>query len=195
MTCQDYAEALLEGLPPPPEALAHGRQCPECRALASLHASAGALRRVEPPPAAPIAYAAILGEVHRRRRQRRRVAAVGVSAALALLAVLVTTRGHAPRSEEELASGGVAVEGAIQIVPQPSGDTHGKSQRIASLGGLVAEVGGYTRTHPGLEDETYRAFGGLSYWVRAPESAALEPEPFHTALAAFAVQRSPQAVE
>lgn len=203
MNCQDYAAALLGGETPPAEALVHGRECPRCRSLSGLHASAHALRLAEPPASAPISYQAILGEVRRRQTRRRRVAGVGAVAALTLVAVFLSTRASLPRSapEEAPLAGGVAVEGSAQIVQPSSDSAHDSRQEevavreATSSGDLLAEVEGYTHSSPGLEDAVYRPFGALPFWVHPAESLALESYPFQTALAAVAVSRSPRAVE
>ena len=198
MSCHDFAAALLDERMAPPAGLQeHVAHCPECRALAGLHASASALRMVEPAAPAPITTEAILGEVRRRQRRRRQGAVLGAAAAVGLLLLLLPGRVRLPDTGgDSAASAGVAVEGSARILPESSSPSEAPvGQEVASLGELLAEVRGYTRTRPAFADTVYRPFGRLASWVRPPESTALDAEPFQTALAAFALSRSPAVVE
>jgi hypothetical protein len=167
MSCREMSAAIVdEALARPAGFEAHLARCPECGALARLHASASALRLPGPPALAPIPRPAVVGEV-RRRRHRRRVAAGGVvSFALATLVLLAL-----PRSGPEPLPLPVAAEGALREEGEP-----------ASLGLLLDEVEAYTRANPAVEDENYAAFGALALWVRPPDTTALNTRPFRTAL-------------
>jgi hypothetical protein len=164
MRCHEAAEALVdESLPRPAGLQAHLERCLECRALAGLHASASRLRLPGPPPSAPIPREAILGEVRRRQRRRRVVASTAATAALAALVLLVLPRFEPP-------------------APVAPGAPAAVAEEPASLGLLMGEVYGYTRSNPAVEDAAYRSFGTLAAWVRPPESTALEAPPFRTVL-------------
>ncbi len=166
MSCHDVAEALVdERLPRPPGLQAHLERCPECRALARLHASATLLGLPEPPPPAPISREAIFGVVRRRRRRRRIVVGTAATCALAALVLFAWPRlappvplGDAPLS---------GVEHPVLVV-QPERST---ASEPASLGLLMAEVYGYTRGNPSVEDALYRPFGTLALWVRPPDAS------------------------
>ena len=186
MSCHDVAAALVdEHLPPPPGMRAHLEHCSECQGLARLHASARALQLPEPPSPAAFPPEAIRGVVRRRQRRRQWAASAGATAAVALLAVLVST-GPEPRAtleDEDTPVMGGPLEGSLQRPPERT------RTQLLSLDALLDEVDGYTRTRPSVEDSTYRAFGSLATWVRPPESTALEAEPFQTVLVAFHVSQ------
>ena len=190
MSCQDISEALVdETLPRPPGFQSHLDSCPECRALARLHASATSLRLPGPPAPAAIPREAILGEVRRRQHRRRLVAGASVTAAVAALVLLVSPRVRTPVPIDVEPVGGGSTELSMAVESSGQPGQYPESD-VVSLGELFDEVYGYTRTDPSLEDETYRPFGALAAWVRPPDSTALDAEPFQTALVAFHVPES-----
>jgi hypothetical protein len=162
MSCHDVAEALVdERLPRPPGWQAHLERCPECRALARLHAAAHALRLPEPPVADVIPRDSILGVVRRRQHRRRLVASTAATCGIAALVLLVTPR---PRPS------GPGDEASFAPVEQTVQRVRPESSEPASLGLLLSEVHGYTRTRPSIEDDMYRPFGALALWVRPPDA-------------------------
>lgn len=193
MSCQDVAAALVdETLPRPPGFQSHLDSCPECRALARLHASATSLRLPGPPAPAAIPREAILGEVRRRQHRRRLAASATATAAVAALVLLVSPRVRAPVPIDVEPVGGSSPELSLSVESPGQLEHSGQpvpfqEAEVASLGELFDEVYGYTRTAPSVEDETYRPFGALAAWVRPPDSTALDAEPFQTALVAFHV--------
>ncbi len=198
MNCQHFAAALVdEHLAPPPGLQAHLSRCPECAALARLHASATALRLAEPPLPAPLEAGAIYAEVGRRRRRRQRGAGLAATAALALLALTVSTWREVPVPlPEAVSEGGVAVEGSAQVVRTGAETSAGGGEEAApSLAVLFHQVDTYTRTQPVREDAVYAPFGALAAWVRPPDATALDAAPFATALAAFYPSQSRLTVE
>jgi hypothetical protein len=179
MSCDDVAAVIVdEGLPRPAEFQAHLEQCPRCRELARLHASASMLRLPGPPPLAPVPRQSILGEVRRRQQRRRAVAGATVVGAVATLVFFVIPR-QAPTvpvmdtSPESVASGTVEPE---MVAPETMA-------MLSSLALLLEEVEGYTQRDLTFDDETYAPFGALPLWVRPPEPIALNDRPFRTALA------------
>jgi len=174
MSCHDVAAALVdESLPRPPDLKAHLEHCAECRTLAALHASASRLSLAEPSAVALLSPETILGEVRRRQHRRRAVAGVATTAALATLMVLALPR--APSLSVE--TSGPAAPGELAATVSQAGETG-----PASVGLLLGEVYGYTRTNPAVEDTMYGAFGSLAAWVRPAESTALDSEPFVSVL-------------
>jgi hypothetical protein len=160
--CRDIAAAVVdERLPRPADFDAHVAGCPECAALARLHASASRLRLPAPPPLAPVPRSAIVGEVRRRQHRRRMATGAVASVSLAALVLLGLPRAQPVRPTGEPAS-------AREVVP---------------LTRLMDEVSGYTRRDLSVSDETYAPFGQLALWVRPPGSTALEARPFRAALA------------
>lgn len=191
MSCQDFAEALVdERLPRPPGLQAHLEQCAACRALAGLHASAASLRLPDPPAPAPIPREAILGEVRRRQHRRRVVASASATAAVVALVLLVSLRVRTPVTVETEPVVGGPVEGSLRAGEPVAEAPVGQGIEVVSLAVLFDEVYGYTRTNPSVEDEAYEPFGALAVWVRPPDVTALDSEPFQTALAAFHVSQS-----
>ncbi|MDC0712568.1 hypothetical protein POL68_29160 [Stigmatella sp. ncwal1] len=194
MRCHDAANALLDAHPPWPPALrTHLEGCEACRLLATLHASASALRPPEPPPVTPIAREDVLREV--RRRGKRRRAAVGVAVCLFVGALVLASRPAAPPAagssfaEAEVAVPapgpwtelGLSREGLSGGVDE---DAIARAVRVerGSLAALVTEVRGYARREVVVHDDTYRPFGMLAAWLRPPDSRALETPPFRTAV-------------
>ncbi|MDY7230755.1 hypothetical protein [Hyalangium rubrum] len=168
MTCHDVAAAIVdEGLPRPVGFQAHLDQCPRCRELARLHASASKLRLASPPALAPIPRQAVLGEVRRRHHRRRALAGVAVTGAVAAVALLVMPPRVQPVPASEMVT---QAELVSEVEP-------------ASIGLLIDEVESYTRRNPSVRDETYAPFGALALWVRPPDTVALEDRPFRTAIA------------
>ncbi|KFA91397.1 hypothetical protein [Archangium violaceum] len=190
MSCQDFAEALVdERLPRPPGFQAHLEQCAACRALAGLHASASSLRLPDAPVPARIPREAILGEVRRRQYRRRVVASGAVTAALVALVLLVSPRVRTPVPIETEPVVGGPVEGSLRAGEPVAEVPVGRGSEVVSLAVLVNEVHGYTRTNPSVEDAAYAPFGALAAWVRPPDVTALDSEPFQTALAVLQVSR------
>lgn len=179
MICDAVAAVIVdEGLPRPAELQAHLEQCPRCRELARLHASASALRLPGPAPLAPVPRQSILGEVRRRQYRRRAVAGAAVIGAVAALVLFVMPRRvtpvpvtHVP--PERVASRSVEPE---PVAPEPV-------DMLPSLALLLEEVEGYTQRDLTFDDETYAPFGTLALWVRPPEPIALNDRPFRRALA------------
>jgi len=166
MSCDDVAAAIVdEGLPRPPEFRAHLEQCPRCRELARLQASASMLRLPVPPPLAPVPHQSILGEVRRRQHRRRAAAGVAVLGAVATLLFFVMPR-QAP----------TVPVAKVPATPEPV-------DIWPSLALLVDEVESYTQRDLTFNDETYAPFGALALWVRPPEPIALNDRPFRRALA------------
>jgi hypothetical protein len=165
MSCDDVAAAIVdEGLPRPPQFEAHLEQCPQCRELARLQASASMLRLPGPPPLAPVPRQSILGEVRRRQHRRRAAAGVAVLGAVATLVLFVVSR-QAP---------------TVPVADVPA--TSEPVDMLPSLALLLEEVESYTQRDLTFDDETYAPFGGLALWVRPPEPIALNDRPFRTAL-------------
>jgi hypothetical protein len=179
MSCDDVAAAIVdEGLPRPPGFQAHLEQCPKCRELARLQASASMLRLPVPPPLAPVPRQSILGEVRRRQHRRRAVAGVAVLGAVTTLLLFVVPRQAptVPIAEVPLTRG---VSGAVEAEPA----TVEPVDMLPSLALLLDEVESYTQRDLTFNDETYAPFGALALWVRPPEPIALNDRPFRTALA------------
>ncbi|MBZ4416415.1 hypothetical protein [Myxococcus sp. RHSTA-1-4] len=196
MRCHDAAAALVDASQPrSPEVEAHLAGCEDCRTLATLHASASALRLPSPPALAPVSREAVLGEV--RRRVVRRRASAGAVAALGLAALVLWLRPVAPGRVAPVED--FETEGAprpeLGLSAGPSGDALPESPEddtaLAARAGrgslldLMGEVRGLTRRDLVVHDETYRPFGTLAVWVRPPDSRALETPPFRTAVMAL----------
>lgn len=165
MNCHEVAAAIVdEGLPRPEGFRAHLEQCPPCRELARLHASASNLRQAGPPAMAPIPPQAVLGEVRRRQHRRRALVGTAVMGAAAAVALLVMP---------------------ARVTPPPAlSPTPAEAElELASIELLLDEVDGYTRSNPSVQDPTYAPFGALALWVRPPDTVALEDRPFRTAIA------------
>ncbi len=182
MNCHAVAAALVDDPRHlPPGGREHLEGCAACRDIARLHAAAQSLRVPEPPLPAVFSPEAIAGVVRRRQRRRRWAAGTGAAAAVALLTLLVST----PRSVDSTGDAdALPVGGPLENTLQVAEQTPEPSRPAFSLTELREAVAGYSRTHPSVEDEAYRAFGPLAHWVRPPDSRALEAEPFHTALVA-----------
>jgi hypothetical protein len=173
MNCHDVAAAIVdEALPRPDGFRAHLEQCPRCRELARLHASASNLRLPGPPELAPLAPQAVMGEVRRRQRRRRALAGAAVTGAVAAVALLAI-----PQTVTPVAPLPPLAE-RMEAEARPS-----EEEELHSLGLLLEEVDGYTRRNPAVQDETYAPFGALALWVRPPDNIALDDRPFRTALA------------
>lgn len=166
MSCDDVAAAIVdEGLPRPPAFQAHLEQCPRCRELARLHASASELSLLpeSATPLAPIPAESVLGEVRRRHRRRRTLVGVAATGAIAAVALFATPRQTPPPPPME--------EPLVQVAELPPLDL------------LVEEIEGYTQRDLTFDDETYAPFGQLALWVRPSSSTALNARPFRKALA------------
>jgi hypothetical protein len=172
MSCDDVAAAIVdEGLPRPPEFQAHLEQCPQCRELARLQASASILRLPVPPPLAPVPPQSILGEVRRRQHRRQAVAGAAVLGAVATLLLFGVPRQAPPAPVAEVPLERVVPAAPVQL------------DIVPSLALLFDEVESYTQRDLTFDDETYAPFGELALWVRPPEPIALNDRPFRTALA------------
>lgn len=179
MSCDDVAAALVdEGLPRPPEFQVHLEQCPQCRELARLQASASMLRLPVAPPLAPVPRQSILGEVRRRQYRRRAVAGVAVVGAVATLLLFVVPRQAPPVPVAE-----VPLERVVSETVKPESETSEPVDMLPSLALLLDEVESYTQRDLTFNDETYAPFGALPLWVRPPEPIALNDRPFRRALA------------
>jgi hypothetical protein len=179
MSCDDVAAAILdEGLPRPPEFQAHLEQCPRCRELAGLQASASMLRLPVPPPLTPVPRQSILGEVRRRQHRRRAVAGVAVLGAVATLVLFVV-----PRQAPTVPVAEVPLESVVSEAVKPEPATSEPVDIWPSLALLIDEVESYSERDLAFNDETYAPFGALALWVRPPEPIALNDRPFRTALA------------
>jgi hypothetical protein len=174
MSCDEVAAAIVdEGLPRPAEFQAHLEQCPRCRELARLQASASKLRLPGPPPLAPVPHESILGEVRRRQHRRRAVAGAAVVGAVATLAFFVM-----PRQAPTVPVTVMPPERVVAETVEPE-----TVAMLSSLSLLFDEVEGYTQRDLSFDDETYAPFGALALWVRPPEPIALNDRPFRAALA------------
>jgi hypothetical protein len=166
MSCDEVAAAIVDdGLPRPADFQAHLDQCPRCRELARLQASASALRLLGPPPLEPISQQALQGEVRRRQHRRRAVAGAAVVGAVAVLALFIM-----PRQVPTVPVMDMDMPPATGLVLPP-------------IDLLIEEVQGYTQRDPTFDDETYAPFGMLAVWVRPPTAVALNDRPFQRALA------------
>ena len=172
MSCDDVAAAIIdEGFPRPADFQSHLEQCPQCRELARLHASASALRLAGPPPLPPVPSQSILGEVRRRHLRRRAVAGAAVAGAIAAVVLFMT-----PRAEK-----------AVPVTDAPVTEL----AELPRIDLLLEEVEGYTQRDLTFNDESYAAFGLLAVWVRTPEPTALDERPFRAALAPLHSSHSP----
>ncbi len=179
MSCDDVAAAIVdEGLPRTTEFHAHLEQCPRCRELARLHASASVLRLPGPPPLAPVPPQSILGEVRRRQYRRRAVAGAAVAGAVATLVFFVM-----PRQAPTVPVTHVPAERGVAETVEPERVAPEAIAMLSSLTLLLDEVEGYTQRDLTFNDETYAPFGTLALWVRPPEPMALNDRPFRAALA------------
>lgn len=179
MSCDDVAAAIVdEGLPRPPEFQAHLEQCPQCRELARLQASASMLSLPVPPPLVPVPRQSILGEVRHRQHRRRAAAGVAVLGAVATLVLFVVTR-QAP----SVPVADVPAERVVSAAVKPEPAAPEPVDMFPSLSLLLDEVEGYTQRDLTFDDETYAPFGALALWVRPPQPIALNDRPFRTALA------------
>lgn len=172
MSCDDAAAAILdEGLPRSEAFQAHLEQCPRCRELARLHASASELKLPGPPSLAPISRQSVLGEVRRRHRRRRAAAGAAVVGAVAAVALFVMPRSETmePVTEAPLET---PMERETTLMAE-----------VPSIELLFQEVEAYTQRELTFEDETYAPFGALALWVRPSTPTALNERPFRTALA------------
>jgi hypothetical protein len=164
MSCDAVAAAILDDTLPRPEGFqAHLEQCPRCRELSRLQASASALKLPGPPPLEPLSRQSILGEVRRRQRQRRAIAGTAVAGALAAVVLAVM-----PRQEPTVPAVQLPVETVLTL---------------PALDLLIEEVESYTQRDPTFDDETYAPFGTLALWVRPPTNTALSDRSFRRALA------------
>lgn len=178
MSCDEVAAAIVdEGLPRPAEFQAHLEQCPRCRELARLQASASKLRLPAPPPLAPVPHKSILGEVRRRQHRRRAVAGVAVMGAVATLVFFVM-----PRQAPTVPVTVMPPERVVAETVEPEVVAPEAMAMLSSLTSLIGEVEGYTQRDLTFEDGTYAPFGALALWVRPPEPIALNDRPFRAAL-------------
>ncbi|HYH98409.1 hypothetical protein [Hyalangium sp.] len=168
MSCDEVTAAIVDdGLPRPADFQAHLDQCPRCRELVRLQASASALRLPGPPPLELISPQALQEEVRRRQHRRRAVAGAAVVGAVAVLALFIMPR-QVPTAPDMDVAMDMSPAAGVALPP---------------LDLLMEEVRGYTRRDPTFDDETYAPFGMLALWVRPPTAVALNDRPFQRALA------------
>ncbi|KFE66696.1 hypothetical protein [Hyalangium minutum] len=164
MSCDGVAAAILDdGLPRPEGFQAHLDQCPRCRELSRLQASASSLRMPAPPPLQPLSPQSIQGEVRRRQHRRRAVAGTAVAGALAALVFAVSPR-------------------EVPVAPMKESPVE-TVLTLPALDLLAEEIASYTQRDPTFDDEIYKPFGMLALWVRPPASTALSDRSFQRAIA------------